>query len=34
YRSSEGTLKDKQVDEVHAKVIERLCEDLNAAIRA
>jgi len=34
YRSSEGTLKDKQVDEVHAKVIERLREDLNAVIRA
>ena len=34
YRSSEGTLKDKQVDEVHATVIERLREDLNAVIRA
>ena len=33
YRSAEGTLKDKQVDAVHEKVIERLCNELNATIR-
>ena len=33
YRSKEGTLKDKQVDAVHEKVIEQLRNDLNATIR-
>ena len=33
YRSPEGTLKDKQVDAVHEKVIEQLRGDLNATIR-
>jgi len=34
YRSAEGTLKDKQVDAVHEKVIERLRDDLSATIRS
>jgi phenylalanyl-tRNA synthetase beta chain len=34
YRSTEGTLKDKQVDAVHEKVIKQLREDLDASIRA
>ena len=33
YRSPEGTLKDKQVDAVHEKVIEQMRNDLNATIR-
>ena len=33
YRSDEGTLKDKQVDAIHEKVIEQLRNDLNANIR-
>ena len=33
YRSQEGTLKDKQVDAVHEKVIEQLRGDLDATIR-
>ena len=33
YRSAEGTLKDKQVDAVHEKVIDRLRDDLSATIR-
>jgi phenylalanyl-tRNA synthetase beta chain len=33
YRSDEGTLKDKQVDVIHEKVIEQLRNDLNATIR-
>ena len=33
YRSPEGTLKDKQVDTVHEKVIEQMRNDLNATIR-
>ena len=33
YRSDEETLKDKQVDAIHEKVIEQLRNDLNANIR-
>ena len=33
YRSPEGTLKDKQVDAIHEKVIGKLRDDLNATIR-
>ena len=33
YRSDEGTLKDKQVDAIHEKVIDQLRNDLNANIR-
>ena len=33
YRSPDGTLKDKQVDTVHEKVIEQMRNDLNATIR-
>ena len=33
YRSDEGTLKDKQVDAIHEKVIHQMRNDLNATIR-
>ena len=33
YRSDEGTLKDKQVDTIHEKVIHQMRNDLNATIR-
>ena len=33
YRSDDGTLKDKQIDAIHKKVVDQLNNDLNATIR-
>ena len=33
YRSDDSTLKDKQIDAIHKKVIDQLSNDLNATIR-